>query len=369
MASTPMPSPHLRNIQLGSGLCACLQPTLSPALACVLTEMDLQEMKAFHQQHVPKRPWWSLLSIWAAMLCVIAMVLWAVFPNAMVVAIAYGVVMALFLAALVADTAIGAYRGRRHRPAVLAQLHQLNSDWRVRRGFQLLLRGFGDGMHFMIELGRRHREPLKQVDLVPGIVRKTRFSSEYSLAIEELCGADYAARQFPIDVEQLNNVPGPSFFALGLILNLFAPFVVPGLYFGLVGVLSAKAPTSAVFDAMLSLPAILVMVACSIASIPLVSIVRRRESERFMRNMALAVEQLQQCRICAVGEWRWRFVGPDNMYDRPGMSEHAKRAARMVRGFTRAIDAIMHKGPSYLVQIVSGRQFPHEGKTEMDTLL
>jgi hypothetical protein len=370
MSSTPMVS-HLRTIQLGSASCACFQPRLAPALSRVLTETDLQEMRSFHQEHVPKRPWWSFLSLWSAALCVIVpVVLRAVFPNVLVVAIAYGVVMVLLIAAVISDTAISAYRARCHRPAVLAQLQHLNSDWRVRRGFQLLLRGSGDGMQFMVELGRGYREPLEQVDLVPGFGKETRFSSEYSLAVEELCGADYAAKHFSIDVQQLNNVPGPRLFALGVVLNLLAPFVVLGLYFGVVGVLSAKAPNSAAFDAMLSFPAILAAVACSIASIPLVSVVRRLESNRFLREMALAVEQLQQCRGgCASGEWRWRFVGPENMFERPGMSERAKSAARMMRGFTRVSDAFMHKRPSYTVQIVSGKQCPHEGKTEMDTLL
>ncbi len=50
---------------------------------------------------------------------------------------------------------------------------------------------------FAIELGPRHREPLTKAELVTSDTWDGRFSTSYSLAVEELCGAEYGERQYP----------------------------------------------------------------------------------------------------------------------------------------------------------------------------
>jgi hypothetical protein len=212
------------------------------------------------------------------------------------------------------------------------------------------------GVCFAVELGARHREPLGHVFLLSGVTEDVRFSTDYSLAVEELCGAQHAERQFAIDVESLNRVAGPRWGTLGLVLNFVAPVFISGLYFGLVFFVAGAA---------VSVPAVLAILLCSFASLPIGSFFRRRETRRFLLDMAGAVDELQTLR--GSDAWHWLFWAPSVLFDRSGLN--ARRRFRKLEWLIYVSDLLFHTGPRYSVSIVAGVREASEGGDVTDALL
>jgi hypothetical protein len=194
------------------------------------------------------------------------------------------------------------------------------------------------------------------VSLLRSVAGNARYATEYSLAVEELCGPEYAERQFASDVEMLNRVPGPRLASIGLVLNMAAPLTVVALYFALLLLLESVAPAAA--KTFVSAPVIVALFVCAMGTLPLGSLFRRRESNRFLREMAAAVEQLQ-----SAGDWRWLFVNPDTVFERDRVANGQGPSTRLV------FDLILHTGPLFSVRIVSAQRATRDGSTEVDTLL
>jgi hypothetical protein len=357
-------SPHLVPIQLGTVRCKCYEPELDARLVDLLSREDLRMMHRFHDEHVPQLPWWGSVTLWYFGLCVVGLVvLLVVLPQKLMVWPAPLLMGALQGVPLLIDGAVNEWHTQKKAPAVIALLQELSREWRTRRGFQLLYCRLKSGTAFAVELGPRLREPMDEVSLLGSVAKNARYATEYSLAVEELCGAEYAERQFARDVDQLNQVPGPRLASLGLVLNMAAPLTVITLYFAFLLLLESVAPVAA--KTAVSAPVIVALFVCSLGTLPLGSLFRRRESNRFVRDMATAVEQLQ-----SAGDWRWLFVGPDTIFEQDvllnGWSASSVRSAKRM---LFVLDLLLHTGPHYSVRIVSAQRARRDGITEIDTLL
>jgi hypothetical protein len=352
----------------GRVACKCLASPLDPRLVNVLDEGDVQEMAQWYE-HVPARRWWSFLSLWALPLFVVPCVAMPLLQDRYpFVWVLWPALIAVIAVTSLIDGIVRVWHTKKHTPEVLAQLEHLNVDWRARRGCQLLLVSVEGGFRFAVELGARHRDvPLEETALRSGF--GAHFSTGYSLVVEELCGADYAARQFASDVELLNSVRAPRFAGLLLFVNGLAPLLVVAFYFAFtLGLLGLAFPSAA--SVAMSPVAIVAMVTCALASMPLMSYFRRRQSTAFVREMSAAMSHLQQCRGSVSGDWRWLFADPQQMFERTqGLTQTARGVFRMMERLFGILDLCLHLGPRFTVLIVSAHRAARDQNTELETLL
>ena len=348
MALSRPVSPHLVPIHLYRSSCSLRDTAQDPRLAAVLTDGDLRDMEHFAGTFLPKAPWWSVLSLWVILLVPVPIVLppllqstypylWAAWPV-------YALVLCVCFAA---DLFIFAARARRYVPAARAQLEHLNVDWRARRGFQLVLR---EPMGLVLELGRQHREPLTEHVLDFGA---DGFSGRFSLAVEELCGSEYAERQYLADVERLNRVPRPRWQGPGLLLTGIAPILLLAVYFGIALAISALAPAAS--DVVFGLPLTLTAVSLALASAPVLSFFRRRQTRQYMEELRAVVEELQMFRGREAGEWRWQLRDFSQLLaDSLREQKASEGLVRAYVGTLSAIDKAFHLGLVIQLKIVAG---------------
>jgi hypothetical protein len=342
--------------------CSCVPQRL----AGIVSPEEVQEMALWFDcfQRPPVLPWWTslvLVVVFVVCLSTAAALLKSWYPLPLVLLAAALAVTGL---AVLVDNSLDYRHAKKNCRRVLDELEGLNRDWRVRRSFQLVLTSVEQRGRFAIELGARHRaHPLDELILRKGVTRDIRFSPAYSLAVEELCGAEYAATQFAIDVESLNSVPAVRWATAAFALNIAAPFLVVSLYYLPVWLFSSLGLLD--FSAAVSLPAILTVFACMLVSIPLVSHFRRRATAVFLRQLSYAVNQLQMRRGSGAGAWRWEFREPEDMDRR---TERPDACHRRTARILDCLDLCFHVGPDYSVHIVSAQRAARDHTAELEAL-